>query len=71
MFLYNISMKNKRNKHVKFEQKPSGITIIHLDSKDLNHRNMMHFEVQKSTRANVFRDRTKYTRKTKHKNKDY
>ena len=32
-------------------------------------RNEMHFEVQKSTRANIFRDRTKYTRKRKHKNK--
>lgn len=33
-------------------------------------RNEMHFEVQKATRANVFRDRTKYRRKKKHKNKD-
>jgi hypothetical protein len=33
-------------------------------------RNELHFEVQKSTRANVFRDRTKYCRKKKHKNKD-
>lgn len=33
-------------------------------------RNELHFEVQKSTRANVFRDRTKYCRKKKHKNRD-
>ena len=33
-------------------------------------RNELHFEVQKSTRANVFRDRTKYSRKKKYKNKD-
>lgn len=33
-------------------------------------RNELQFEVQKSTRANVFRDRTKYCRKKKHKNKD-
>lgn len=33
-------------------------------------RNEMHFEVQKATRANIFRDRTKYRRKKKHKNKD-
>lgn len=33
-------------------------------------RNELHFEVQKSTRAQVFRDRTKYCRKKKHKNKD-
>ena len=31
-------------------------------------RNEMHFDVQRRTRANVFRDRTKYTRKRKHKN---
>ena len=31
-------------------------------------RNEMHFDVQCNTRANVFRDRTKYTRKRKHKN---
>jgi len=30
----------------------------------------MHFEVQRTTRANVFRNRKKYTRKTKHKNKN-
>lgn len=33
-------------------------------------RNELHFDVQRNTRANVFRDRTKYTRKTKHKNKE-
>jgi len=31
--------------------------------------NKLHFEVQRTTRMNVFRDRTKYTRKKKHKNK--
>ncbi len=30
-------------------------------------RNTLHFEVQKNTRAQVFKDRTKYTRKIKHK----
>lgn len=30
-------------------------------------RNEMHFEVQKTTRAHVFRDKTKYTRKEKHR----
>ena len=29
--------------------------------------NKMHFEVQKNTRAVVFRDRTKYCRRRKHK----
>ena len=32
--------------------------------------NKLHFEVQRTTRMNVFRDRTKYTRKRKHKNKE-
>ena len=32
--------------------------------------NKMHLEVQKTTRMNVFRDRTKYTRKRKHKNQE-
>lgn len=30
--------------------------------------NKMHFEVQRTTHANVFRNRKKYTRKRKHKN---
>lgn len=30
-------------------------------------RNELHFEVQRKTRAQVFRDRTKYSRKQKHK----
>ena len=40
------------------------ITIKQTDT-----RNEMHFEVQKSTRANVFKNKKKYTRKSKHKNK--
>ena len=34
-------------------------------------RNEMHFEVQRTTRMNVFRDRTKYSRKAKHKGKEW
>ena len=30
--------------------------------------NKLHFEVQRTTRMNVFRDRKKYRRKIKHKN---
>lgn len=41
--------------------------IIHVDMSKV--RNEMHFEVQRATRANIFRDRTKYTRKRKHKSK--
>lgn len=31
--------------------------------------NKFHFEVQRNTRMNIFRDKTKYTRKQKHKKK--
>ena len=44
--------------------------VIHIDPNDIVVRNEMHFDVQRKTRANVFRDRTKYTRKKKHKNKE-
>ena len=33
--------------------------------------NLDHFNVQRTTRANIFRDKTKYNRKRKHKNKEY
>ena len=33
-------------------------------------RNTLHLEVQKSTRANIFRNRKKYTRKVKHKSEE-
>lgn len=29
--------------------------------------NKMHFEIQKSTRASIYKDKTKYSRKLKHK----
>ena len=46
--------------------------IITLHIKPADARNEMHFEVQRRTHAQVFRDRTKYTRKVKHKHKlDY
>lgn len=32
--------------------------------------NKFHFEVQKSTRMNIFKDKTKYTRKRKHAGKE-
>lgn len=41
--------------------------VLHLNTTKTNPRNEMHFDVQRSTRMNVFRDRTKYTRKQKHK----
>ena len=46
-----------------------GKTVMTIQVKPTDTRNEMHFEVQKSTRANVFRNKKKYTRKSKHKNK--
>ena len=43
---------------------------IHVKVNQTKLPNKMHLEVQKNTRANVFRDRTKYTRKRKHKNSE-
>ena len=58
---YNIAMKRK----IKIIDNVSGKVIE--GEKEV--RNEMHFDVQRKTRAHVFRDRTKYTRKVKHKNK--
>ena len=30
-------------------------------------RNTLHFDVQRNTHANIFKDKTKYNRKSKHK----
>lgn len=38
---------------------------IKVDQTEL--RNELHFAVQRNTRMNIFRDRTKYRRKVKHK----
>lgn len=53
-------MKKKNKNKIKFTIKA-----------DVLSRNELHFEIQKTTRAHVFKDKTKYTRKTKHKNRDY
>lgn len=44
---------------------------IHIKVDQTKLRNELHFNVQKTTRSNIFRDRTKYTRKKKHKNNFY
>ena len=41
---------------------------IALKIKAHDTRNELHFEVQRKTHAQVFRNRKKYTRKCKHKN---
>ena len=63
-------MAKKKKSKIKYTTTPSGTTIIHLDPNDLTIRNEMHFNVQKNTKAQVFKDKTKYTRKRKHKNKE-
>ena len=45
--------------------------IIHIKVDQTKLRNEFHFNVQRRTRSNVFRDKTKYNRKLKHKNKEY
>lgn len=50
--------------------KKENTNVIHISQNDLNLRNEMHFNVQRTTRANIFRNRKKYTRKKKHKNKE-
>lgn len=37
---------------------------------DSHIRNTFHFDVQRSVRMTVFKDRTKYSRKTKHKGRE-
>lgn len=40
---------------------------LHIKVNQTELPNKLHFEVQKNTRMNIFKDRTKYTRKVKHK----
>ena len=56
---YNIIMKQK----IRIIDKKSGKTL----EKEVNVRNQDHFEVQRKTRAHVFRDHKLYNRKVKHK----
>lgn len=58
--------KDKEEKQMKSKK---GKVISLGTFKPTDTRNELHFAVQKSTRAQVFRDRTKYSRKRKHKNK--
>jgi len=44
---------------------------IHIKVDQTKLRNELHFNVQKTTRANIFRDKTKYSRKIKHKDNFY
>lgn len=43
---------------------------LKIKAKQLKAPNQMHLDVQRKTRMNIFRDRTKYSRKRKHKNRE-
>lgn len=62
--------RRKKYKGIACEVLPSGIAVMHINPNATPRRNEMHFGVQVSTRAHVFRDRTKYTRKIKHRNRE-
>ena len=51
---------------IKVIDKVSGKTI----EKEIELRNLDHFNVQLRTKHNIFRNKKKYTRKFKHKKKD-
>lgn len=53
----NLKFKNKNGK-------------IEEEKFEKNIRNELHFEIQKNNSAKVFKDKTKYSRKQKHKNKE-
>lgn len=59
--------KGKEEKQMKSSKKGKVISLGTFKPTDT--RNELHFAVQKSTRAQVFRDRTKYSRKVKHRKK--
>ena len=59
-------MKKKRMHQTQTEKKDPN--VIHINPNESNLRNEMHFSVQLTTRAHIFRDKKKYTRKKKHKN---
>ncbi len=50
-------------KKIKLVNKINNKTI----EKEINIPNKLHFEIQKNNRSVVFKDKTKYTRKKKHK----
>lgn len=41
--------------------------VIHVKVDQTKLRNELHFDVQRNTHANIFKDKTKYNRKSKHK----
>ena len=62
-------MSKKKKQKVQFKKTSSGKIVLHINPNELTVRNELHFEVQKNTKAQVYKDKTKYNRKKKHKNK--
>ena len=62
--------KKKKQPKIKCTTSPSGVITLHIDPNDLHLRNEMHFQAQLHNKCQVFKDKTKYTRKRKHKNKE-
>ncbi len=62
-------MSKKKKQKLQFKKTSSGKIVLHINPNELTVRNELHFEVQKNTKAQVYKDKTKYTRKKKHKNK--
>lgn len=62
--------KKKKTPKIKYSTSSSGKVTLHLNPNDIVVRNTMHFEIQRNTKAQVFKDKTKYTRKRKHKNQE-
>ena len=63
-------MAKKKKTKIDYTKSSSGVITLHIKPNDLTIRNEMHFDVQRNTKAQVFKDKTKYTRKRKHKNKE-
>lgn len=63
-------MAKKKKTKIDYTKSSNGKITLHINPNDLTIRNEMHFEVQRNTKAQVFKDKTKYTRKRKHKNKE-
>lgn len=63
-------MAKKKKTKIDYTKSPNGKITLHINPNDLTIRNEMHFDVQRNTKAQVFKDKTKYTRKRKHKNKE-
>ena len=65
-----MAKKKKKKLKIKYTKSSNGVVTLHIDPNDIKVRNELHFSIQKNTRAQVYKDKTKYTRKRKHKNQE-